>query len=75
MTDNVSENEVAARLLSLSGRLNAELDKATKNFKESFLQELDYKTLFSNALSKDDFISATDKVFSALQSYTDEYGG
>ena len=74
MTDNVSESEVAARLLSLSGRLNAELDKATKNFKESFLQELDYKTLFSNALSKDDFISATDKVFSALQSYTDEYG-
>ena len=74
MTDNVSENEVAARLLSLSGRLNAELDKATKNFKESFLTELDYTNVFSNALSKDDFISATDKVFSALQSYTDEYG-
>lgn len=74
MTDNVSENEVAARLLSLSGRLNAELDKATKNFKESFLTELNYKNLFSNALSKDAFISATDKVFSALQSYTDEYG-
>ena len=74
MTDNVSESEVAARLLSLSGRLNAELDKATKNFKESFLTELDYTNVFSNALSKDDFISATDKVFSALQSYTDEYG-
>ena len=74
ITEGVSNDEIAARLLSLSGRLNAELDKATKNFKESYLKELDYKNVFSKALSREDFISATDKVFSALQSYTDEHG-